>query len=262
MANGMKNELIRHATPEELELIKKKAELSALQTTLAENELRLTTLHAELGAFEGRYMRIVGVRLAELDEIQAQIAEVLARNNPADTKVRQEATDARTQANESAKDAGEAKAGKRLERFVPSDRLKKLYRDLAKRIHPDLATEEEELVKRNALMARANRAYEVGDEDTLEAILRDWDASPDSVKGDGMGADLVRVIRKIAQVENRLRQINNEMEQLKNYDLYQLKTRVEEGERNQRDILAEMVARVDKDIVDARSRLSKISISG
>jgi hypothetical protein len=47
-------------------------------------------------------------------------------------------------------------------------------------------------------MAEANRAYEEGDEERLRVILQEWEGSPESVKGDGPGAELVRVIRKIA----------------------------------------------------------------
>jgi DnaJ-class molecular chaperone len=56
-------------------------------------------------------------------------------------------------------------------RFKPSDDLKRLYREIAKRIHPDLATDDAERAKRNQLMAEVNRAYADGDEARLRAIL-------------------------------------------------------------------------------------------
>ena len=58
------------------------AELNGLESELAQRELDLATLHGELRAFEARYLRIVGVRLAELDKIEAQIAELQARLVP------------------------------------------------------------------------------------------------------------------------------------------------------------------------------------
>jgi DnaJ-domain-containing protein 1 len=69
---------------------------------------------------------------------------------------------------------------------------------VAKRIHPDLATDSEDRLRRQILMAEANRAFEEGDEDRLRRILHEYEASPDAVKGDGAGADLIRAIRKIA----------------------------------------------------------------
>ena len=194
--------LTKWQTPEEQELSRKLAELTTLKATLAQRELDLATLQAELHAFERRYLRTVGAGYAELDEIEAQIAEALARLNPEDKKAQQQASQSRSRAHESSQAAGAVDAGAVIE-FKPSDSLKRLYREIAKRIHPDLATDEKDRARRHKLMAEANRAYEEGDEARLQAILREWELSPESVKGDGAGAELVRVIRKIAQIEQR-----------------------------------------------------------
>ena len=97
-----------------------------------------------------------------------------------------------------------------------------------------------------------------GDEARLQAILHEWETSPEAIQGDGIGAELVRVIRKIAQGEERLRVIAAEMAQLEASDLHQLKTKVEEAEREGQDLLIEMAARIDKQIVTAKSRLGKL----
>ena len=138
------------------------------------------------------------------------------------------------------------------------DCLKKLYREIAKAIHPDLATDEEERIRRQQLMAEADRAYEEGDEKRLRAILREWESSPESVKGEGPGAELVRVIRKIAQVEERLSTIEIEITQLKESDLYKLKIKVEEAEKERHDLLSEMAGQIDKQVADARNRLAEL----
>jgi len=245
--------------PEARELEKKRAELATLETRLAERELDLATLQAELHSFEGIYLRVVGSRLAELDEIEAQIAEAGARHKPKGREAQERASQARTQAQESARAVeAEQEAGKR-EPFRPSENLKKLYREVAKRIHPDLATDESERQRRHELMTEANRAYEQGDEARLEAILRDWETSPESVKGEGPGAELVRVIRKIAQVEDRLKAIDAEIARLEETDLYQLKTQVDQAEEEERDLLAEMAAGVDQQVAEARGRLGSIT---
>jgi hypothetical protein len=71
----MSTDIIRSQTPEEHELERKQAELVALEAELIQRELDLATLRAELAYFESRYLRTVGVLYAELDEIEAQIAE-------------------------------------------------------------------------------------------------------------------------------------------------------------------------------------------
>ena len=94
-------------TPEERELEKKRSELAILEEELAQRELELTTLQSELRAFEARYLRIVGIHYAELDELEAQIAETQARLSPKDDELQEQASQARTQAQESARTVGD-----------------------------------------------------------------------------------------------------------------------------------------------------------
>ena len=255
----MTSSITRRQTPEELELEKKKAELTSLESDLAQRELELATLQAELHTFERRYLRIVGVRYAELDEIEARIAERLAQQRPKDNQARRQATDARAKADESSQAASAAKDQRQAPDFKPSEDLKKLYREIAKRIHPDLTTDEKERAHRNEIMAEANRAYEEGDEAKLRAILEEWESSPDTVKGEGVGAELVRVIRKVHQVQNRLSEMEIQIAQLKESELSQLKAKAEEATREGRDLLKEMVACLDSEVADAKKRLSQVT---
>ena len=107
-------------------------------------------------------------------------------------------------------------------------------------------------------MAEANDAYAIGDETRLQAILHEWDTSPEAVKGDGVAAELLRAIRKIAQVEDRLRVIEAELAALKASDLYQLIAKVDEAVREGRDLLTEMAVRIDEQIATAKARLAEI----
>jgi hypothetical protein len=255
----MSNSLTRKLTPEERELENKRAQLTVLEAELAQHELDLATLKAELTIFEARYLREVGVLYAELDELEAQIAEAQAHLNPQDQQAQEQASWARAQAQESAQAAGAAQEPSERKKFIASESLKKLYRDIAKSIHPDLATDEAERARRQRLMAEANQAYADGDEARLQVILREWESSPESVKGEGTGAELIRTIRKIAQVEERLRSIEAEIAELKASDLYQLKAKVEKAESEGQDPLAEMASQIKQQITEARKRLAVIS---
>lgn len=249
----MKNEITKRETPEEKELRKKLAELAELKGRLGEKELELATFRAELNAFEAIYMRIVGVKYVELDEIEAEIAEAKWRENPSDKIAKEEAAQARERAEESREATGQVEEV--IEKFIPSDTLKKLYREVAKCIHPDLAENDSERLKRKELMTKANEAYQEGDSEKLRAILAEWEDSPESVKGKGPGAELVRLIRKIAQVEDRLRTIELEMAKLKQSDLFELKSKVEKFEIQGRDLLSEMSVKVEEEISKAKERL-------
>ncbi len=218
---------MRQLTPEELELQKKQAELIALEVQLAQRELELATFQAELHSFEYRYMQVVGIRQEELDQINAQIAKYLtlmASNH----------------------------------KFQPSVQLKQLYREVAKRIHPDLATDPKERERREQLMALVNRAYESGDEAQLRAILQDWESSPDSVQGEGATADLIRTIRQIAQSQERLQSIEAKLQTLAQSELHQLRIKTQKLEQFGQDLLLEMAHRFDQEISMAQQQLNEL----
>lgn len=258
----MATDIKHRETPEEKELHRKLTELNELESELAQQELDLATLHGGLRAFEARYLRIIGTRYAQLDKIEAQIAEIEASLAMSDNNSQQRAAQAWAKAYESAQAANVEQQPLKQESFLPSESLKKLYREVAKSVHPDLANDEEERVRRQQLMAEANRAYEEGDEARLEEILRDWEISPETVKGNGVGAELVRVIRKITQVKERLNAIETEIDLLKESELYQLKIKVEEVEDEGRDLLCEMALQLDDQIALAKQRLEQTKDNG
>lgn len=261
--NSKDKAIITTQSPEWEELEQKKQELARLEAELISKELDLATNQSELQEFEQKYIRIVVARYAELDEIVARIAEAKAILHPGEPDVEQQAHEARNQANESAKVADEANAQWELKNqkqtsVSPPEDLKRLYRQVAKLVHPDLAANEEERILRNQIMAEVNQTYKDGDEVKLKAILNKWKFSPEAVKGGGLEAELLRTIRKIAQVRERLRQIEIEINQLKESDLFELKTQVEEAASKGRDLLAEMASHIDREIEKAENRLKEV----
>lgn len=243
--------------PEDEELARKRVELAQLESELADRELYIATLRAELGAFEQRYLRIVGARYAELDDISAQLAEHLAQDHSEDERYREASKQAREVANESR--SGLESYVDEPARAVPSQELKSLYREVAKRVHPDLSSDPADRKIRQRLMAEANLAYELGDVSRLKRILEEYECSPETVPGEGTAAELVRVIRKITQVKSRLIDIEQEAVAVTGSELAKLKAKSEAQERQGRDLLAEMAAQVDMQIAEARQRLSGAS---
>jgi hypothetical protein len=219
--------LVREPNPEEQELQQKRAELADLETRLAERELELATFQAELHAFERLYLQVVGMRQQELQRIEAQVEEYIAAlrsNHP----------------------------------FQPSVELKQIYRQLAKAIHPDLATEPEARAKRELLMAEANRAYECGDIERLKVLFLDWSNDPESVQGEDLNAELLRTVRQIVQSELRLANIEQNIQTLEETDLFQLQVKAKRGQQMGRDLLMEMARELDKQIHQAQYRLNEL----
>jgi len=241
------------SSPEERELKKKLIELADIEMELADRELELATFQAELHQFEDRYLRIVGWRYAKLDEIRAQIAEAEARLKPDDANAGQEAAQSRKRAEESAREAEALEEVPAKAKFKPSDELKKLYREIARQVHPDLASNDTDRERRNRIMAEVNHAYEKGDIARLEELQQEWKRNPEAVKDEGIGAELVRVIRKIAKVEDRLAAIDEEIEALSESDLQQLRNRVEEADDEGKDLLQEMADDLDREITKAKA---------
>jgi hypothetical protein len=240
--------------PEEQELARKREEQIALEAELADRELRAANINAELLAFERQYLHYVGSRYAELDELKAQIAERLAKEQPTNERAQQAAREARARAGDTKNAAGE-KGAEAPSAFKATPEMKRLYRDVAKRIHPDLTSDRDDRAKRQLLMAEANEAYQLGDETRLSKIMHEYECSPEAVHGEGPGAELVRVIRRISQARGRLAEIEAEMQEVLRSDLHQLKSRVDEAQRHGRDVLKEMVGKVEDQISQAKQRL-------
>jgi chromosome segregation ATPase len=219
--------LVREPSPEEKELQKKRTELAELETRLAERELELATFQAELHTFERLYLQVVGMRQQELQRIEAQIEDYMAYLDSAHS-------------------------------FKPSHDLKQLYRQLAKAIHPDLATEPEARAKRELLMAEANRAYERGDLERLKELFLDWSNCPESIQGEDLNAELIRTTRKIAQSEQRLTNIEQKIKGLEKTDIFQLQMKAKRGQQLGRDLLMEMAHELDKQIHRAQQRLNEL----
>jgi hypothetical protein len=243
--------------PEDQELARKREEQAAVEAELADCELRAANLRAELGAFERQYLHFVGSRYAELDELNAQVAEEIAKAQPNIERAQQAAREARARAASTKSSVGE-KAASAPKPFHASAELKRIYRDVARRIHPDLTSDRDDRAKRQALMARANEAYERGDEALLAKVLAEYECSPEAVKGDGAGADLIRVIRRISQARSRLSEIEAELQDLLRSDLNQLKARVDQAEEHGRDVLAEIIGKVDEQVAQTKRRLENL----
>src|SRR5258708_20259088 len=167
----MSSQITRRLKPEEEEILRKRKELAAIRANLAERELELIDLRSQLAAFEGRYLRQVGTLYAELDEWKARISELQARLHPS-TTAEQQAQEARQQAHQTYEDAHGASS--KAKDFTPSPELRGLFREVAKRIHPDLSRDAGDLERRTRLMAEANRAYRPADAEALQRILNNY----------------------------------------------------------------------------------------
>jgi len=254
----MSTQLIRKRSQAEEELAARVEELKALQAELAEQELSLTTLLAELAVFQARYLREVGSLYAELDEWSAKIAELLAQRDGT-RQTRSAASEAREQAERSA-GAVRTETTQPPE-FKSSVSIKRLYREVARMVHPDLATDDIDRARRERLMADANAAYQRGDVEALKRILDDYESNHETTPLKNFAVELERVMRLIRQVRSRLSQIEQQLTAFHSSRLADLKARTEAARIEGRDLLAEMAADLRKRIATAHLRFDSLSIS-
>jgi len=252
-------------SPEEKELNKKRALLDRLKDRLATKEEDMADLRAELEQFEAKYTMEVGRLYAELDDIEALIAEEEVRIHPEDEEIRLKAQEARRRAEESAAQA-EAEDWEHCSfKWQPTIEAKKAYHKLARLIHPDLALDAEERERRHGLMAKLNDVYAATHQVWLNKLVEDHRDSPDLVKGDSVADELVRAIRQISQIKNRLKELRDEHLKVELSELFILQNKVRAEMLEGRNLLQQMAARTRTHIVKAQRKLDhlvKVNESG
>lgn len=232
------------------------AEFDSLSKELTEKELQLSTLEKKLSLFEGKYAKTVGILFAELDEIEKEIAKELLRLNPIEV-YRQGFQKAERKAKTSRDAIDEKVAQSDRKPFEPSDELRNLFRKVAKAIHPDFATDPQERVFRNTLMAKANEAYKKGDVQGLKQIIDEWENR--DKRSYPEQAELIQVDQleqKIRQIRLRINIIETRISDIKRSELYQLMVKVEMAELEGRDLLGEMAKGLQEQILGAKELLA------
>ena len=247
--------IVVRQSADDVALLDGRERLATVRARLAERESELAQLRAQMKSFEGRYLRQVGVLYAELDAIEARIAgrEVdLYRSEAAERRAEE--------ARERARETHEAAFGAahEAEEFDPPPSLKTLFRDVAKRIHPDFARDESEGRHLTLLMARANQAYSRGDLETLQRMLDDHLEVNASIAGEDTAGELLRIGRQIGHAERDLASLERERETLLSSEVAQLFVDAETAAREHRDLLTELAFSLREQVAEAQRRFELI----
>ncbi|WP_329456838.1 hypothetical protein [Streptomyces sp. NBC_01497] len=168
----------------------------AAEQALIEFEIALETFRIEVENFSRLHHQRLGPMYTRLDELDALIAEARARisQDPEDLRKAQEARgmvqpmpgvdelfhdwlDSDGLSPEAAAMLTEQPV-RPPRRVRPSDEARKLYRELARKAHPDLAQEDGERARREEFISRVNGAYGRGDEALLRELVAEWEAGP------------------------------------------------------------------------------------
>ena len=231
-------------------------ELRQREELLIEQELFLATCRSQLLHFQRVYMEKVGSLYVELDRILAERRRGYVEEHPEDFEAARRADEADAQANRSRQEFEEQEAALPQAGRVgePSAELKDLYRRLAKKYHPDLASDPAEKAFRHEAMCRISAAYSDGDIEDLRRIEAELAEHAAPSAGQGLKRELRELQRRLNQVNSRLAAIKKELAELQASDLWRLFQQWKECQmRDGEDLLERMAAALREQIRKERS---------
>jgi hypothetical protein len=200
-----------------------RVEISRLEHLLSEKQEELRELQKEFHEFRMRYAKVVGRYLMELSELEAAIRMEESEDVESPALIKTEGS------------------------------LKKLFWSVARIFHPDHAKDEGEARNRHAIMVEANRAYEEGDVESLEALLGDNQIVSFCRSGQDEGA-----AHQLVRLKEEIRTIEFGMKRVKQNSLYNIWLSVIESDKEGRDLLSEMAEDLKRQIFKAKNRLENL----
>lgn len=269
----MTSELFRAPTSDELELARLQVELESRRNELERLEAKRDTLEIALT----RFAADVKVRIGdlkdeirhirhELEEMRQRIARLRAdpMATPADVErdVAEEMAQAEAELNGEFINPNNGHSHARRNRPTRSmssieteAEVLRLYRELAKRHHPDLARSAAERERRTELMLRINVAYRDRDLPTLQSIYLEVQLDSPLSPEELCRQRLSWTRHEIARFDREIRSIIMRMETLTGTDTYTLWQSEERGEA----ALEELAARTRQRLSRERERLDEAS---
>jgi len=249
------SDTLRDAADPEIRSLKSK--ISERQDIVAELELELFDIRVSLEEFE----RKLEVRIRPLER---QLADLRAQLR----KSRHEA-ERRAQWGKDIDEAPDVvrqferawtpskQQTERPQKAAPPEQaeLKALYRELAKRFHPDLTTDPKEKEWREEMMAAVNAAYQSKDLNALHELRQQPDRKPERVSHTReeilaiMAAEILRLDQLIAN-------LNRRMDELSNSSLSQLQLDVSIARQSGQDILGQIAKDLELEIARATAELA------
>ena len=253
--------------PEDPDLAQAQARLAERQEAVATLQLDLFNSRADLARFAAEVEARLGELQRRLEAVEAAVVE--ARQQASRRARWGDRADSPTMPDDiivqyerlwGRKAASAAPARPATPQAPPAHveaELKTLYRHLAKRLHPDLASSPDEKTWREDLMARANQAYQAHDLKALQELAKtpEWRGSA----GTKTTAEvLAEVQAQIGRLDELAADLERELDQLAQTPLVQLKLDVAMAGRRGADLLGEMADELADRIVAAEEELHKL----
>lgn len=230
--------------------------LEKMQTELVEAEAELADWLAAINAFEFKLRAGVGHLVARLSKLEAEIKEYRRQlrwraDDWGDMSDGGRSRWSMRDVEDVAESPGAAAGDFRYHAEPPMPpqeldaqtgvELKKLYRQLARRFHPDMGVDEADRAYRTQIMMAINAAYAAGDLAKLQALALEPDAADPLAHAQTDEQILAVLQRELARLRRRLEEIRQELTRLGRHKSTTLMRRAQQAEAEGRDWLAEMV---------------------
>jgi hypothetical protein len=209
----------------ELELRRRISSSSTLQELLREEQRDQQQLQQEIDARLSPLRSDLERLVSEISRLESRLDRMMfSRRGVTDEDLDQEADEAR--ADEAAwwAEWRHQRSEQRHQRVpksvapLPDDiQMRRLYRTLARLVHPDRATDAEDLARREEVMRQANQAKEARDLVWMKQLLSSWAADEHQIP---YGLEALRA--RIAELGLEQQQVRREMNQLKETPLGRL----------------------------------------
>lgn len=246
---------IRSARDPELRTLR--AQISERQEAVADLELELFDLRVSLEQFERELGRRIRPLERQLTDLRAQLSESrhASERRAQWGKDLEEAPDVVRQF-ERAWTRSESPIAPPRTRPQPDDsELKTLYRELAKRFHPDLTTDSQEKEWRESMMAAVNAAYEKHD---LEALLELQQKPDRPVRAmvQSRGEILMQLSTEVLRLDEVIQKLTRQLDELANSALAQLQLEVSMARQSGQDLLGQIARELELDIARTQAKLA------
>jgi hypothetical protein len=200
-------------------------------------------------------MRQVGTIMARVHEIEARLLASVAERSGAEGDARA-AFDAAEQSRRSTADMDSLPEPPGP---APTDDLKKLFREAAKRLHPDLFDRNSDAREHaEAFMKRLNAAYRAGDAQAMVDLLRQWEASPMSTLPDDDAARASRAAREVKALRVAVAEAQERLAAARSSQIAGLMEQVMSAAAAGGDLMAEMRADAVAALTAAQARLAEL----
>jgi hypothetical protein len=241
-------------------------QIAQAETELVEREAELVDLRTELHAFRLEYDTRVGRKLTELQVLKEEIERCRQRIS----KRRIWGPNGPPQANYVPVEEQYRRAWQQTPQPPPPPpvepvdaatkaQIKKLYRQLCLRFHPDLAQDGAEKARRTEMMTTINAAYAARSLVELQALAKQPDR-PTETEPYTDKQRLTALQDRLRQIERRLQEVEEEIGALMHGPEVTLSLEAKFAQQQGRDLLAEMAADAEEELAQKRTEIDALRV--